>query len=551
MPSTAPKIAAGLGWSLEKFLPQSAVPRRGRLALSGLRGEVLSFQAVYRSDRRGMLRATLSGPLAPCTTARRIDLAHCEHPTYGVPPEELVALCPAFIPDPLIPAEEFPAWPGQTRGIWFTVAVPPDAPAGRSRLTIRLSCGEHRVADLAVDVRVIGAALPKQELKVIHWFHNDCLQSWYKFAAWSPEHWRMAEKYLRNAAEHGVNTITTPVFTPPLDTAVGTERPTMQLVDVEVVGKDRYRFGFRKFDRWVDLCRRCGMTDFEISHLSTQWGAKFAPKVIAKVGGESRRIFGWDTPSDGPAYRAFLLQFLPELVKALRRKKALRSAYLHVSDEPHLDHLPQYRAVREILKQGAPELPVVEALSNIEFYETGLADLPCPATNHVQPFLDRKVSPLWTYYCCGQRVGVSNRFHDFPSARNRILGWQLFKFRYQGFLHWGYNHWYAGLTDTLVDPYTCADGRRLLPPGDGYVVYPGPDGPVDALRWEVWREGLQDLRALQLLERLAGETPAQKTAALLRLSAIRNMAVYPRSMNWLLAQREAVNRAIAGLAVAT
>ena len=550
MPPTAPKVAAGLGLSLEKFPTHAAVPKRARLQLSGLRGEVLSFQIAYRADRRGTVRVEMRGPLAGQTTARRIDLAHCEHPTYGVPKETLETQCPAFIPDPLIPADQFPAYPDQTRGIWFTLPLAATQVAGRSRLKIRVLFGDLRVTDLTVDVQVIAATLPRQDLKVIHWFHNDCLQSYHKFEAWSPEHWRIVEKYLRNAAAHGINTITTPVFTPPLDTAVGTERPTMQLVDVVVTGKDKYRFGFAKLEKWIDLCRTCGMTDFEISHLSTQWGAKFAPKVVARVGGKTKRIFGWENPSDGPEYRAFLMQFLPELVKVLRRKKALKCSYLHVSDEPHLEHLPQYRAVREILKQGAPDLPVVEALSNIEFYETGLVDRPCPASDHAQPFLDRKVPHLWTYYCCGQRRGVSNRFHDFASARNRVLGWQLFKFRIEGFLHWGYNHWYAGLTDRLIDPYTCADGCRLLPPGDGFVVYPSPEGPVDGIRWEVWREGIQDMRALYLLDKLAGPNPSCEVKALLDLRAIKSLAVYPRSMSWLLAQREAVNKAIARLVAA-
>ena len=188
-----------------------------------------------------------------------------------------------------------------------------------------------------------------------------------------------------------------------------------------------------------------------------------------------------------------LFQFLPQLVACLRRKRALRHAYLHVSDEPHLADLEQYAAVRSILKEGAPELPVVEALSNLELAQRGLVDRACPATNHAQPFLDAKVEHLWCYYCCGQTQGVSNRFLDFPSARNRILGWQLFKFGFVGFLQWGYNHWYRGVTDQLIDPYTDTHAGRPLPPGDGFVVYPGKDGPIDSLRWEVFREGRRGL----------------------------------------------------------
>jgi hypothetical protein len=297
----------------------------------------------------------------------------------------------------------------------------------------------------------------------------------------------------------------------------------------------------------MDLCRWCGMTHFEISHLSTQWGARFAPKVEANVGGTARRIFGWEDSSTGPRYRRFLLQFLPRLVRFLKDRNALDRSFLHVSDEPHLNHLDQYLAVRDILRQGAPELPVLDALSNLEFYQHGAVDIPCPATDHAQPFLDAGVKPLWCYYCCGQRTKVSNRFMDFPSARNRILGWQLHKFRFDGFLQWGYNHWYDRLSDVLIDPYTNSHAGRPLPPGDGFVVYPGKDGPVDALRWEVFREGLQDMRAIGLLETLAGERPSPSCRRLLALRSVRSLDDYPRSPAWIIRTRAQVNTEIARL----
>ena len=547
MPRTASGLAVGLADSLQKYFTHTLPPRARELDLSGLRGEVLSFQVVYRAAGQGVVELDLSGAPAAWSEARGIGLAHVEHPTYSVAPEELCGAAPGFFPDPLLPAESHDAFPGQTRGVWVTVRIPDNARAGRRVLNVGVIWGGVVAARLRVQVEVVPARLPGQRLKVIHWFHNDCLMSHYGFEAWSRPHWRMLEPYLRNAADHGVNTITTPVFTPPLDTAVGTERPTVQLVDVTVTGKDRYRFGFGRLEKWIDLCRRCGMTDFEISHLSTQWGAKSAPKVMAKVGGRAERIFGWGDASDGPRYERFLLQFLPRLVSCLRRKGAVSRSYLHVSDEPRAAQLPQYSAVREILRRGAPELPVVEALSEFEFYEHGLVDRPCPATNHAQPFLDRGVPHLWCYYCTGQRQGVSNRFMDFPSARNRILGWQLYKFGFEGFLHWGYNHWYGGLADELIDPYTNSHAGRPLPPGDGFMVYPGRDGPVDAMRWEVFREGLQDMRALQMLAGLTADKPSREASRLLDLRPVESMFAYPRSAGWILETRGAVNREIGRL----
>jgi hypothetical protein len=43
-----------------------------------------------------------------------------------------------------------------------------------------------------------------------------------------------------------------------------------------------------------------------------------------------------------------------------------------------------------------------------------------------------------------------------------------------------------------------------FPSGDAFLVYPGDEGPVESIRLEVFHEAQQDLRAMQLLEQLAG-----------------------------------------------
>jgi diphthamide synthase (EF-2-diphthine--ammonia ligase) len=108
--------------------------------------------------------------------------------------------------------------------------------------------------------------LPPQTLIHTSWFHTDCIATRYGVEVWSPAHWGLVERYMRSAVTHGINMILTPVFTPPLDTRVGGERPTVQLVGVTRRGQ-RYEFDFARLDQWVALARRCGVQYFEISHL--------------------------------------------------------------------------------------------------------------------------------------------------------------------------------------------------------------------------------------------------------------------------------------------
>ena len=222
------------------------------------------------------------------------------------------------------------------------------------------------------------------------------------------------------------NMMLTPLFTSPLDTAIGLERTTCQLVDVEV--KDgQYLFGFENLKRWIDLCKKCGIEYFEMSHLFSQWGAKYAPKVVATVNGKKEKIFGWHTPAVGE-YTKFLESFLPQLTAKLREWGIADATYFHISDEPREEHLESYKAAKESLGNMLDGFHTFDALSSYEFYRHGLIDKPVPGNNEIEEFLANGLTDMWTYYCTGQFYEVSNRFMSMPSARNRIYGVQLYKY---------------------------------------------------------------------------------------------------------------------------
>ena len=74
-----------------------------------------------------------------------------------------------------------------------------------------------------------------------------------------------------------------------------------------------------------------------------------------------------------------------------------------------------------------------------------------------------------------------------------MAGWLFYRFQQQGFLHWGYNYLYRRQTQQLIDPFLTNDGDGWpgWMHGDPFVVYPGKDGPLDSIRWEVFAESLE------------------------------------------------------------
>ncbi|HBN82600.1 MAG TPA: hypothetical protein DDZ89_02050, partial [Clostridiales bacterium] len=405
--------------ALEKVFPDSEPVAFERKKSSMLSNEVFAFQVAYRWNaflKKG-IRLHVISQIASSVTLRTVELVPVEMPVYFDHDDNVLRATPGLYPDLLKPlcADGLALLPGQWRSLWVTVDPKGKVVPGKYTIEVIFESNEGDLLGREIfEIEIIGMSLPKQKLVNTQWFHSDCIATWYKVDIFSEEHWKLINKYIKTAVEHGINMILTPVFTPPLDTAVGGERPTVQLVDVEKTG-DTYHFGFDKLSRWVKMCNDNGVGYFEISHLFTQWGAYHAPKIMATVDGVYKRIFGWETDAAGEEYKDFLDSFLPALIGYIKENGLKERCYFHVSDEPNKNHLDSYANASGLLKKHLEGFPIIDALSDYAFYEKGLVKNPIPANNHIKPFLDNNVPNLWTYYCCGQYKKVSNRFIDMPS----------------------------------------------------------------------------------------------------------------------------------------
>ncbi|WP_338031893.1 DUF4091 domain-containing protein [Cedecea colo] len=467
-------------------------------------------------------------------------------PCYRTTDDDYLSTAPGLFPDPLMPLPDktFFVNSDYYGSLWLTVNPQNESlPTGESSLCLRLfdvASGEM-LGSLHLEIEILPGALPPQTLLHTEWLHTDCLADVYGIEVFSDAWWQAVRHFVRCAVNNGVNMILTPIFTPPLDTAIGGERTTVQLVGVTQKVNGDYQFDFSALQRWVELCREEGITTFEISHLFTQWGAHHAPKIMVHKGGQVVREFGWETDAYGQKYRDFLHAFLPVLCDWLRGKGLEKHAWFHVSDEPKISDIDVYRRASDLIRPLIGDFPVLDALSDYEFYQQGLVKNPVTASDRLEPFLSNQVPGLWTYYCCVQKLNVANRFFAQPSYRNRILGVQLYLYRITGFLHWGFNFYNSGHSLEKLDPFAVTDGRGAFPSGDLFVVYPGKDyQPVESLRLMVLREAFQDIRALQLLESLTSREHVEQLIARLAGMSI-TFTSYPREAEFLLELRRQVN----------
>ncbi len=136
-----------------------------------------------------------------------------------------------------------------------------------------------------------------------------------------------------------------------------------------------------------------------------------------------------------------------------------------------------------------------------------------------------------------------NFFADFESIEHRILFWQAWVMSITGFRYWAVNA-PPGPGDPYASLLDATPGN-----GDGFLVYPGSNGPVPSIRWENIRDGLEDFEYLVLMreavKRLENEENdpglLERARAISNLKAIvPDLVSYPRIPSALQAKRDEI-----------
>lgn len=507
-------VRAWLCDGLQRIYPAST-KARFRRTLNVARGERFSFQVGVQATDNITLQIEASAPSDLTALIRRVGYVPVPRRYSDVPSDEIdgFAHLPGWVPDALFDNTPYTIPAGMTQAYWISGYVKPDARPGLKTIRIKLrphnSPGEINGLKISpksyhhevlAQVMVHSTSLkPRRNFDVTHWFYADALCDWYRVEPWSEQFWEIVKPYMRDLAAHGQNVIYVPAFTPPLD---GIKRPT-QLLEVRRRGRGRYEFDWRHVARWIATARACGLEKFEWCHLFTQWGAKHAIRIYEAPIDRERLLWPPETAATSVTYCRFLAQYLSQLHQFLRQHHLLQASFFHVSDEPSGEEAQtQYRTLRGLLREMAPWMRVLDATSDLRLAQEHLVDMPASVISHSSPCYEHHI-PCWVYFCCEPRGRYLNRHLDTPLAKLRMAGWLFYRFGHRGFLHWGYNYWYKRQSRQLINPFYQTDAETWPSSwvaGDPFVVYPGPHGPLDSIRWEVFAESLQDYQLLQTLQ---------------------------------------------------
>ena len=504
--------------SLEKIRSVEDFPEKELKEVSLVKGEQFSYQITMKGEHACPGLVEVDTDMGDCVRVFDVkniimDKALEDVNAAGVKnaDDDYITREPGLMPDMLMPVEEQNnkvLFHGGITTLWITIDVSEDMKPGKYYIDIKVSGLYSKLRDAEkvesrMVVNVLDGKVSKPSLPFTQWFYVDCIASVHNVEIYSERHWAIIEEYIKAAAEVGINLILTPVISPPLDTAVGTARPKTQLAKIEKIDNE-YRFDFSLLKRWIGVCHKYGIENFEICHLFSQWGAEFAPNIWITEDGKEKHIFGWHVKANSDEYRDFLTQFVPALVKWLKKEGVFDNCRFHLSDEPRQIHLEAYRYAYNLVKPMLDGAVIMDAMSDFDFYQNGLMECPVCASNHIEPFLEDGTESLWAYYCKSQGNEVGNSFFAMPSYRNRILGLQLYKYDIKGFLQWGFNFYYSYLSLFPINPYQTSSAAGSFQSGDAFNVYPYKDTCLKSLRAVIFREALQDIEICRALEKKIG-----------------------------------------------
>lgn len=232
---------------------------------------------------------------------------------------------------------------------------------------------------------------------------------------------------------------------------------------------------------------------------------------------------------DTPEYEVLLASYLGQVEKHLEENGWLGKEYIYWFDEPHSRHYPFVRKGMTNIRKAAPRLTrfITEHRPGPDIMD--VSEISCTIFHRVEPKvvadLRKQGREFWSYLCTGPKAPWVTLFIDHPAINLRMWLWISFQYQLEGILVWSSNYWTSNTTfpqDSRQNPWEDPMAYRMgygtpfgqvnyWGNGDGRFLYP-PNrnvnhdttkyltGPVNSIRWEILREGIEDYEYFWLLQ---------------------------------------------------
>jgi hypothetical protein len=413
-----------------------------------------------------------------------------------------------LVGDVLDDAERVDMPAGSYRTVWLMVETPRDAMPGvyTGTLTARADGTDPKTFPLTLEI--LPATLPAPA----DWsYHLDIFQHPWSIARmhgvkpWSAEHFAVMRPYMLELAHAGQKVITATITARPWGRRDYDDYGTM--VTHVKLPDGSWKFDYDVFDRYVEFAMSCGISKQINCYSMLTWSGGLEYTDAAT--GDLRTAM---CEPGTASYADYWGPFLKDFEKHLKAKGWLERTRIGVDEAP----AAMMKAMVEVMHANAPGLKAALAGNQTSSHYTGLdlADFTI-ILDHAGDDLMRDIAQrtqegkVTTFYICLDPKRP-NTFVTSPPDEAVWVGYYAFVNGYSGMARWAATTWPENpLNETL---YSCHPWRKDLPPGDEFLLYPGPRSSV---HWEMLRDGIEEFEKLSWLRaRHGGQLPAPVAAAL-------------------------------------
>lgn len=221
-----------------------------------------------------------------------------------------------------------------------------------------------------------------------------------------------------------------------------------------------------------------------------------------------------------PEYDTLFGSYVRQLQDHLQQKGWLDKAFLYWYDEPGPGAYKPIAEMGDIIHRYAPKLKWMLTEQPGPELEHSV-DIFCPILNlydhQTAADLQAHGKEIWWYICTGPKAPYVGEFIDRAAIEPRLWLWQTWKNKVQGILIWATVYWtsHAVYPNSLQNPWDDpeswstsgspwgnGDGRWLYPPqrDPNTDKTPNMDAPINSMRWELLRDGVEDYEYLWTLQ---------------------------------------------------
>lgn len=450
-----------------KTMQNTAVPAKktGVVRISAARNEFEPFQIVLRPKKAlanvNVVPHTMTGPNSATIPAWNISTKLVEYVNVTEPTSSDVSA--GMYPDPLPDFAPFTALAEKNNPVWITVYVPASAKPGVYKGTVDVSADGIKKIVVPVELKVWDFELPSVS-KLRTAFGNEMSYAAdYQGATTLEQKRKLLDLYNRDFWRHRVAPYS-PYAYYDIKTSIKDGYPVLDFSDFDIA-LEKY---FPMFNSFM-LPK-----------------PDFAEDEQQKIG------------------------YMRALSEHLADKGQLHKAYDYIFDEPTED---QYGNVNEManIRRMADQRIKVLLTEQPEPKLSDAVDIWVPIINNYDEKTAKerqaKGNEVWWYICCGPRHPYPNNFIDYPALDQRILPWISWRYGVNGILYWETCYWKDNPWESPMS-YT-PDKSGKWGNGDGHLLYPPvkqksaafvDKGPVDSIRWEMIREGIEDYDYFYILK---------------------------------------------------